>query len=305
MNRTHKDEQQFPNYAVELQNAKDKRVVMFEALDPRKVQSADDAVALVAYATAISDRADLIKYRTIHDVHERGLWKGTKTRKGENCDKFVTWAEEVFGMKSAQAFNAVKIGALIEPDGTKTIFSGVDDDGNPRDFMGTHLLKIATSKKVFDKDGNFIEYPVLRHRTDEHGNWLSIVRREAGGSKHYFLYDVTDEKTDLVHALIACDEISLKTSVKDLTTALGKDWKFDDTGAFAVPADKAADKAADKEEDSESIETEDSEPIETVDEMQALRTMAEGVIAALKADNTEDFVKRAFALAKAVLKVTE
>ena len=245
MNKTHKDEQQFPNYAVELQNAQEKRVVMFEKLDPRKVQSADDAVALIAYAVAVSDRADLIKYRTIHDVHARGLWKGTTTRKGERCDKFTTWAEETFGMKAAQAFNSVKIGALIEPDGSQSIFAGIDIEGNFRDFMGTHLLKIATSKKVFDKDGNFIEYPLLRHRTDDNGNWLSIVRREAGGSKHYFLYDVTEAKTDLVHALIACDEISLKTSVKDLTTALNKDWKFDETGAFAVPAPQA-DKTADK-----------------------------------------------------------
>ena len=311
------------NYERSLTVGETREVVAkaINAFDPRKVKTITDAIAMISLADGVNNRFNLAKYRTIANVHATGLWRQDAKTNGKQFATFHEWAKYRFSMEKANAYNAVKVGQLIREDGAGSIYDTADAY-----FSFSQLLEICNAKKLYTNPKTreeFKQVNAIRHAMTEEGNFRSETTFENGKPITRILFEIASDDGDkmtIIEALIECSVVRPYMSVKEIHKALSKDYYFDRYGAHEdkeLPDTDNETPDTDNETpdtDNETPDTDNETPDTdnaypelgtyiTVEERQSLRTMAEGMLLALKSDNTEDFVSLASDFANAVLDV--
>ena len=132
-------------------------VAVVNYFDPSKYTTLDERRTVVSDFASISERMTLSIYRIIADIYDSGDWKSDKG------DSFPKWAEKELKVAKASAYNYVKIGRMITPNGENSIFADLNEpDPKKRDFGYTALVRISECAELFQPIGQDGEDRKLR-----------------------------------------------------------------------------------------------------------------------------------------------
>lgn len=233
------------------------------AIDPRRVKTIADAIAMISLADGVNNRFNLAKYRTIYNVHATGIWRQDLRANGKPCETFHAWAKYRFSMEKTNAYNAVKVGGFVREDGAGSVF-----DTAEAYFNFSQLLEICNAKRLYTNPKTREEFKqvnkIRRAKTDD-GHYRSETTFENGKPVTRLLFEIADdngEKVSIVEALVECGVIDPNMTVKAIRKALSKSYTFDKYGAHEENEIAETDELSETEED-ELSETEVDELTET------------------------------------------